>query len=249
MFEVTISTQQSSEFLLERIERTLESILQQIDGIGTDVFENGRRYYSLACSDTYRFQLQRHVAQSVAEIMSSAYKNEFVRNCLGIQKGTFMQDVLINTMCVFDKKVDQQTICKLVDTEKPICLDGYCNFRFVALKNKWKEIALLVSENNYILRDEQLILEFLQYLLESVECGCSNLSVSMEEKDFFLYNDKDEVLPVIESMAKESTVEKEAALNILLLNPRKITVYHTAKISDDFCKILQSFDCKFIKTE
>ncbi len=249
MFEVTISTHQSGEFLLERIEKTLESVLQQIDGIGTDVFDNGRRYYSLACSDTYRFQLQRHIAQSIAEIIASAYKNEFVRKCLGVKNGTFMQDVLINTMCVFDKKVDQQTIYKLVNTEKPICLDGYCNFRFVSIKKKWQEIASLVSDNNYILRDEQLILEFLQYLLESVECGCSDLSVSMDGNSLLLYNDNDEVLPVVESMARESTVEKEAALNILLLNPRRVTVYHASELSNDFCKILQSFDCKFIKTE
>lgn len=248
MFEVTISVPKNSEYLLAQIEKKSELVLQQIDGIGSDVYDNGRRYYSLACSDTFRFQLQRFVVQCVSETMSSAYKNEFMRKCLGVKHGTFMQNVLINTMCVFDKSADQQSVSKLLNVEKQMCLDGYCNFRLGQLKKKWKEIASLVSENNFILHDEQLILEFLQYLLESVDSKCSQLSVSLDNDQLLLY-DGGRVLPIIESMAKESTLEENAALNVLLLKPRTVTVYHTNKLSDEFCKVLKLFDCKFVQTQ
>ncbi len=249
MFEVTISVPKDSEYLLSRIEEKAESVLQQMDGIGTDLCDNGRCYYSLACSDTFRFQLQRFVLQCVSETMSSAYKNRFMRDCLGISNGTFLQNVLINTMCVFDKNTDTQIVDKLLNVEKPIFLDGYCNFRFGLLKKKWKEIAALVSDNNYILHDEELILEFLQYLLESVESKCTNLSVSLDGDVLLLYDDSGKVWPVIESMAQNCTAEEEAALNVLLLKPKSVTVYYVVRPSNDFCKILQLFDCKFVKTQ
>lgn len=248
MFEVTISVPKNSEYLLSHIERSAEVVLQQIDGIGSDVCDNERCYFSLACSDTYRFQLKRFVVQSVSETIASAYKNEFMRQCLCVSNGTFFQNVLINTMCVFDQNTDKQAVSKLLNVEKPICLDGYCTFRLGLLKKKWKEIASLVSDNSYILRDEQLILEFLQYLLESVESKYSQLSVSFDGSAFTLYDDAGKVLPVIQSLAAQCTAEEEAALNVLLLKPRIVTIYGSIRPSDDFCKIMKLFDCKFVET-
>lgn len=241
-----MSVPRSDEHLLEHIKIQTSPALAEIDGIATDVEDKHRCYFSAACSDTFRFQLKRLFVESVAEAVALGYKNIHMRNCLKVSRGNFFQNVLINTMCVFDKAYDKQIISKILDADKPMFIDGYCNFKITPLKRKWTEIAKLVSENNFILHDKQLIEDFLQYLLESVSSKTSSLSVSLENDAFLLYDSKNNVLPNVNSLARNSTVEEEAALNILLLKPKHLTVYYGKKPSEDFCHLLRLFDCKFV---
>lgn len=247
MYELTISAPNNYGHLLDYIKNSTAHALAEMDGIATDIQGKRRSYFSVACSDTFRFQLKRLLSESVSESVALGYKNLYVRNCLKVGDGTFLQNVLINTMCVFDKAYDRQIIAKIIDTDKPLFIDGYCNFRLNLLKRKWKEIAKLVSDNNYILHDSQLILEFLQYLLESVEGKTAELSVSFEHDGFLLYDQRNTVLPAAQSLAAKCTAEEEAALNILLLKPQRVNIYYSERPSDDFCKLMKMFECKFIK--
>lgn len=247
MYEVTISVPKGDEYLLSHIKQQTAVALTEMDAISTDLTDDDRSYFSVACSDTFRFQMKRLIAENVSDVVALGYKNVYMRSCLKVKQGNFFQNVLINTMCVFDKSCDQQIVSKIIDVNKPLFLDGYCNFRLNALKRKWKEITNLVSDNNFILHDEQLILEFLQYLLESVSCKVSQLSLSIEVDDFLMYDSNDKVLPKVKSLAPKTTAEEEAALNVLLLKPQSVTVYYGEKPSQDFCTLLQLFQCKFVQ--
>ena len=246
MYELTISAPNEYGALLAYIKNSTAGALVEMDGIATDIKSKRRSYYSVACSDTFRFQLKRLMTETVAESVALGYKNMYVRSCLHVSHATFFQNVLINTMCVFDKAYDRQIIAKIIDTDKPLFIDGYCNFRLNMLKRKWSEIAKLVCENNYILRDKQLILEFLQYLLESIESKISQLSVTLEENTFMLYDENNNLMPAAQSLAQQTSVEEEAALNILLLKPKHLTIYSAEKPSEEFCELMQMFDCKFV---
>lgn len=249
MYELTVSAPNNYGHMLTFIKNSTERAVAEMDGIATDICGKRRSYYSVACSDTFRFQLKRLLAESVAESVALGYKNLYVRSCLKVGNGTFLQNVLINTMCVFDKAYDMQIISKILDTDKAMFIDGYCNFRLKLLKRKWLEISNLVSDNNYILHDNRLILEFLQYLLESVESKTSELSLSFEQDGFLLYDEKGNLIPSVQSLAAYSTVEEEAALNVLLLKPQRLAIYCTQRPSEDFCSLMNLFECKFIKVE
>lgn len=218
----------------------------EIDGITAEHTEGNRCFYSLACADTYRFQLMRLLSENISSALVLGYKNIFVRQCLGVKKGDFFQNVLINTMCVFDRACDKQIVEKILDLEKPIFLDGYYNFRLQALKRKWQEIAKLVFDNNYILLDRQLIFEFLQYLLESISDKVSHLTLTFEKDDFLMYDSKNNVIPSVRSLAPDPSAEEEAALNILLLKPQHISVYGSSLPSADFRQLISRlFDSDF----
>lgn len=247
MYEVTISVPKNQEYLLAHVKEQTATALAEMDGIATDLTDKHRCYFSVACSDTFRFQLKRLVSDSVSDAVALGYKNLYVRKCLKVNNGNFFQNVLINTMCVFDKAYDRQIISKIIDADKPMFIDGYCNFRLDLLKRKWKEIAKLVSDNNYILQDSKMILEFLQYLLESVSSKVSNLSLTLEKDGFLMYDSKNNYLPSVMSLAPDPTVTEEAALNVLLLKPKHLTVYYGEKPSSDFVEMMSLFDCKFVE--
>ncbi len=249
MYETTISVPKSDKHILEYIKSQMASAVTEIDGIATDVEDKRRCYYALACSDTFRFQLKRLLSESVSSAVALGYKNIFVRKCLKVSQCDFFQNVLINTMCVFDKSYDQQIITKILDVDKPMYIDGYYNFKMSLLKRKWKEIAKLVSDNNFILQDRQLILEFLQYLLESITCKVSHLTLTLEDNSFLEYDSHNDILPNVQSLAPSPTVEEEAAINVLLLKPKRLTVFGKKHPSEDFCTLMRLFDCEFQNVE
>lgn len=242
MYETTISAPFGDKHILNYIKRLTANAVNEMDAISSETDSSARSYFAVACSDTFRFQMKRVLTNSVSSAISMGYKNIFVRNCLKVSKGTFFQNVLINTMCVFDREFDRQAVERVVDVDKPICLDGYYNFKLSSLKKKWSEIAGLVSENGYILRDPQLIIEFLQYLMDSVTCKISEITVSFEENGFWLYDSKNNVLPVVDSLARDPSTEEEVAINIILLKPKSVKVYSGRSPSNDFCRFLKLFD-------
>ena len=248
MYEATVSVVKENSHLLDYVKGQLAPCLKEIDGISTELDERFRSCFSLACSDTYRFQVQRKLAEAVSQALTLGYKNVYVRDLLRIDSDNFYKNVLVNVICVFDNDYDKQVVSRLVDIEQNVCIDGYYNFRLSAVKKKWSDITRLVSDNFYVLSDNSLIVEFLQYLLESTPSKVKNLSVSFENGGFVLYGSGGKVLEPAISLAKKATVEEEAMLNILCLKPQRVKIYHSSPLSDDFCEMLTAlFDVEYME--
>ena len=250
MYEATVSVVKENSHLLDYVKQQLTPCLKEIDGISTELDEKFRNCYSLACSDTYRFQVQRKLLEAVSQALTLGYKNVFVRDLLHIDGDNFYRNVLVNVICVFDNEYDKQLVSRLVEVDQNVCIDGYYNFRLGAVKKKWAEITRLVSDNFYVLSDNTLIVEFLQYLLESTPSKVKNLSVSFEGGTFTLYGSGGKVLEPAISLAKSATVEEEAMLNVLCLKPQRVKIYHSAPLSDDFVQMLSAlFEAEYIEVE
>lgn len=250
MYEQTVNIEKTNNHLLTYIKGQMEPALQQIDGISTELDDEYRCYYTLACSDTYRFQIARAVASAVCEALSLGYKNVFMRNLLDVNSDNFYQNVLVNTICIFDSEYDKQFVSRIMSDNATICLDGYYNFKMSPVKRKWYDVSKLVTDNNFILSDDELISEFLQYLLESMATKEATLSVSLCDDAFTLYNKDNKVLSKLKSLAKRVSVEEEAMLNIICHKPDKLKVYYHDKPSKPFCSMCDSlFSPQFICVE
>ena len=250
MYEATVSIVKENSHLLDYVKEQLTPCLKEIDGIFTELDERFRSCYSLACSDTYRFQVQRKLSDAVSQALTLGYKNVYVRDLLGIDGDSFYKNVLVNVICVFDNDYDKQMVSKLVEIDQNVCIDGYYNFRLGAVKKKWSDITKLVSDNFYVLSDNGLIVEFLQYLLESTPSKVKVLSVSFEGDSFTLYGSGGKVLEPAVSLAKSATAEEEAMLNILCLKPQRVKIYHNSPLSDDFAEMLSAlFAVEYIEVE
>ena len=250
MYEATVSVVKENSHLLDYVKGELIPCLKEIDGMSTELDTQFRKCFSLACSDTYRFQVQRKLVDAVSQALTLGYKNVYVRDLLRIDSDNFYKNVLVNVICVFDNDYDKQVVSRLVEIDNTVCIDGYYNFRLAAVKKKWADITRLVLDNFYVLSDNSLIVEFLQYLLESTPSKVKNLSVSFENGSFVLYGSGGKVLEPAISLAKKATVEEEAMLNVLCLKPQRVKIYHSNPLSDDFCEMLSAlFQAEYIEVE
>lgn len=250
MYEATVSVVKENGHLLDYVKEQLTPCIGEVDGITSELDETRRRYFSLACADTYRFQIQRKLNDAVSQALSLGYKNLFVRDLLKINKNNFYQNVLVNTICIFDNEYDKQIVSRVVDVDKTLCIDGYYNFRLGAIKKKWQEITKLVSDNFYVLSDNTMIVEFLQYLLESTPSKVKQLSVSIDGDSFVLYGNGDKVISPTLSLAKRTSCEEEVMLNVLFLKPQTVKIYHSDSLSRDFCEMLNAlFQTEYVEIE
>lgn len=250
MYEATVSIGKENSHLLDYVKGQLAPCLKEIDGVSCELEQRFRSCFSLACSDTYRFQVQRKLIEAVSQALTLGYKNVFVRELLRIDSDNFYKNILVNVICVFDNDYDKQMVSKLVEPDQTVCIDGYYNFRLGAVKKKWADITKLVSDNLYVLTDNSLIVEFLQYLLESTPSKVKTLSVSFEGDSFMLYGSGGKVLEPLFSLAKKASVEEEAMLNILCLKPQYVKIYHSSPLSENFCEMLsQLFDTEYVEVE
>ena len=249
MYEATVSVVKENAHLLDFIKGQMEPAMSEVDGIISELQGQRREYVSLACADTYRFQIRRILLDAVLQALTLGYKNVVFRDLLKIRKSNFYQNVLVNTICIFDNDYDKQMVSRVVDVDKELCLDGYYNFRLGHVKKKWTEVIKLVSDNFYVLSDSQMIVEFLQYLLESTPSKVKNLSVSVDD-DFVLYGSADKVIEPTFSLARETSCEEELMLNILWLKPQNVKIYTSRKLNEDFCNMLNSlFEVDYIDVQ
>ena len=250
MYEQTVNIEKNNAHLLNYVKSQLEPTLNQIDGISTELDDEYRSYYTLACSDTYRFQVNRAVTAAVCEALSLGYKNVYVRRLLNVGYDNFYQNVLVNTICKFDSEYDKQFVARIISDSSTVCLDGYYNFKMSQVKRKWQDISKLVCDNSFLLADNELIIELLQYLLESLTNREQVVSVSLQNNDFILYNKDNVVLPKLKSIARLATVEEEAMLNVICLKPSKLNVYYHENPSKDFTTMCEAlFNAQFIFVE
>lgn len=248
MYEVTLSTPTEQNYLLEGISTNLSRYIAQIDGTHVTLQRKNRSYLSIACRETFRHQLQHILQDEVATTLSLGYKNIFVRRLLDLDNANFYQNVLIDTMCAFDHKYDVHQLAGIVDATSNIYIDGYYNFRMTNFKRRWQNVVNMVLENDYLLHDNELILEFLQYLLQSVDVKTQQLSVCFDTYGYTLYDATGKVVQSISAFSLESTAEQSALVNAICQNVQQLKVYHSSDLSQDFCDIAKAlFNVKFVQ--
>lgn len=250
MYEVTISTPNQHNHLLGYLRNDLQPYLAKIGGTYAILQQKYRTYFSIACDDTFTFQTKRLLIESISQVLSLGYKNVFVRNLLDVNQNNFYQNVLVDTMCIFDQVYDAKMISHLIDVEKDVYLDGYYNFCMQDFKRKWQSVANMILQNDYVLADNSLILEFLQYLLQSADTKSKQISLCIEDNSFALYDDKNSLIPQTNTMSLFFTAESDALVNAVYLNVQKLKVYHHGNLSHDFCDVANAlFQTEFIQVD
>ena len=167
---------------------------------------------------------------------------------LDLESTNFYQNVLIDTMCAFDHKYDAHQLAGMVDVDNNIYVDGYYNFKMGNFKRRWQNVVNMLLENDYVLHDNQLILEFLQYLLQSVDGKCQQLSICFDNDGYTLYDATGKVVQSISAISQDTTAEQEALVNAICQNARMLKVYHAQKLSQDFCYIANAlFDFEYVQ--
>ena len=225
MYENTLSVPQDNKYIFDYVVTALSRPLCRANALSTVACDGKRNYFTYACADVYSHCVSDDVADVVAEALSLGYKNKYLRTLLGVSADNFYQNVLVNVICVFDSVVDKQAVRRLVEPDRPLFLDGYYNFRMGQMKRKWNELSQLVGANRYVLEDNSLVVEFLQYLTEQVEGKREAMSVVFDGgNDYFLFDGGNKLLPAMRTLAERVTAEEEAIVNLVCMRPSRLTV-------------------------
>ena len=250
MYEVTISIPNAQSYLLEHISHDVSPYFAKVGGTFVTLTQRQRSYFSVACKDTFKPQAKRLITQTIAQVLSLGYKNIYVRNLLDVQPNNFYQSVLVDTMCAFDYQFDASKIATIINCDKDVFVDGYYNFRLASFKAKWESIAGMILQHDYILLDNDLIVEFLQYLLQSVEHKAPCLAIVFNKDGYNLYDANSKVLPTLPTLSADNMPEVQAIVNAVCINPQQLKVYYLSKPSQDFCDLATAlFDVQFVPVQ
>lgn len=250
MYEVTVSAPRETRYLLDYVINSVSPSVFRVDGVECRNDSELRSYYTLACDDAYRFLMMRNLCDSVADAIALGYKNVYVRRLLNVSGNNFFRNVLINTICVFDSAIDKRHVANLISVDSPIYLDGYYNFKLGKLKRKWQDITRLVGDNRYILNDSRLILEFLQYLLESAEPKKEKMSVAFDNDGFRVYDEDNALSAKSISLARGASDEEEAMLNLICNKPSTLRIYYREPLSPSFVDMCSAlFSAEYVKVK
>ena len=240
MYETTLSVPTDSKYILQQIEENLRLPLSQAKATVACSWQGSRNYMSVACADIYKSLVFDAVANAVADSLSVGYKKRYIKQLLAVKNGSFFQNVLVNVICVFDTVKDKQAVLSLIKNEEQICLDGYYNFRMRDIKRKWLELTTLVGANRYVLEDDELVLEFLQYLNDSVSNSVGEISLVFSGDNFFLFDKDNKLLPVLQTQSdgSEEDLDVQAAVNLVCMKPAKVNVYCAKTPDKNFRRLL-----------
>lgn len=250
MYELTISADKSQPQFLNYIESSLRPVISKIDGVIAQDYGKQNQYLTVACSDTFRVQLSNTMSALLSDVLAVGYKRLYLKENLSFMDDNFYARTLLNTMSVFDNSSDKDFLRKMLDVRGgECCLDGYYNFRMGRLKERWAELVRLANGNAHIMRDAELIKEFLAYLRDTLPVSVDTLSVVIDNNDFKLFDTKGNIIKPLTLFAPECGAEERAIVNILCLRPKHIRLYCDVQNTDkNFVELTTYlFDTKLIQ--
>lgn len=250
MYELTVSVSKEQGQFLQYIQNNIKPVVERIQGVMACDQSKYNNYITVACQDNYGLHLAKTMNGILADILAVGYKKVYLQQNLNLRADNFYTQTLINAMSVFDNNSDKQYIRALIGTNGGQCyLDGYYNFRMSKLKDRWNELVELANDNQQILYDRQLIVDFLDYLIQSIPNTIDTLSVVIDDKHFVLFDTKGNIIKPLALFGADCTPEQYAIINIMCLHPKTLKLYcDIDSLDSDFVYLVKYlFDTKVVE--
>ncbi|MEG1706879.1 MAG: hypothetical protein RR291_05235, partial [Clostridia bacterium] len=214
MFESLISVDKENAYFLDYLETKLSPAIIKTNGIQLRMDNKKRCYLSVACAELYKKQIEEILTSLLLRVFSIGYKNIYFKNRLRPDKNDLAINTLINTMCIFDSNMDNALIKRNLDSLNSVYLDGFYNFRMKKVKEKWDEVVSLTSNNEVVLRDDDILKEFLSYLINVMPYG-NSLSLLVMKDGYELFDDENKLIPKCETVTSDCTLEEDIIFNLI----------------------------------
>lgn len=222
MYEKTLSIDIDNAVMLQHIEAYISNIVPRLGGVVAHTASASRQYMAVAVPDTYAKQMNDLLVELVLDILTISYKHGFLTSNLAVAD-TLVGHTLINCMSIFDSSEDKKTLTNILDSDS-MAIDGYYYFRMRTLRERWSDVAQLINSNSDITSDKSTILQFISYMIEGIK-HTNSLSVSVGEGNYLLFDKGDNILPNTNIPLHQASPYELAVVDVLLHNPRHITIY------------------------
>jgi len=137
--------------------------------------------------------------------------------------------------------MDSHIIKRELEKSKVDCIDGFFNFRLKEVKKKWDEIIELTNENSIVLSDNDVAVEFLSFLLESMPKRNKAIRLCSKGDEIVLLDEKGNEIKTNFSFLQTNTDEDLILFNIIYISPSKVVVKNRRDFSSEFLSIIDKF--------
>ena len=247
MYELTISIGLNDSKLIECITHELESYVKLIGGVLVSGLFDGRATMTLAVQDKDKNFIKSKVLCVVASEVVSYYKFKFLSenisefNMLDSKK----RSALIKALAEFDKDTDTNIVKKNLVFTNSILIDSLYHFKLGELKERWNEIAVLVSSSMPNLLAGDCLDDMLKFLIASSPSKIGEIYIVEKEDNMLLVSGK------YESIFNKSmdNIEEDIISKLIGLSPEKIYIPGNIYEKYDFLKRVEDlFDGKVLIT-
>ena len=244
MFELTISSSCSESFLIERLALNLDPIIKDVGGVLVFGLFEGRAAMTLAAKKEKKDYIKSIVISEIADVIVSHYKYNFLMNSISYSNES-EKETLVKALTEFDKSTDKDLAIKNITFSNNILLDSLYHFKLKDLKDRWVNIADLVSNNLPSLIAGDCLIDMMKFLIKQ--------SPPKIEELYIIDND-DEVLLIKGNLTSKCNLsfkkssksfERDIIDNLISLSPRKIFITRDAYAKIKFAdKIEDLFEGK-----
>jgi len=227
MFELTLESNYAHEQYFEDAKSTLSQLICEMGGVVVSGISNGRVYLSLAIKKEFKHIAKTHALETAANLIVSIFKGDFLDSVMA--QGYLTADVrssLVAALAAFDKDTDVDIAKKHIIFDNNLLIDSTYFFKMSELRERWSEIAELVSNNlpNLIAGDS--VFEMMRFLIKTTPSKTPEVYLSdLGDKIAILKDNKiSEHGLIFEKNNK--TLEKDMIGALISLAPQKIFLTH-----------------------
>lgn len=166
MWEITIETMQNAHYITSLNEK-LKQFLKQSDAL-VAVGKNGQSI-SIGCEKNKGSEVWNMIKKVLCDVFCGDIKHDFLKNRITNPNLTENQmRAFLSVLTYFDSELERQIVFRALTYNRIIVLEGFLNFKLSSLKQKWKELCVLASDNAELLKDENF-LEIMRFFVNSIE--------------------------------------------------------------------------------
>lgn len=225
MFEITISSAKTKNKDISFIIHKLRPKLKGLKAIMVCEDFDGRVYLAIATNENNKDLLLSLLFDVVSDVIIRDYKEEVILANLKIKtndKLTFT--TFAKALTMFDRNSDKEFIKSKLSPAKVINIDSFYLFRLWELEKRWKDIALLVSENSNYLMMSGALSDLMKFLIMTNEVEFGDLHLYYENGKILAKSaDGLEVFSV--KYQNDDNLKIRVVSELISLSPQKIVLH------------------------
>lgn len=186
----------------------------------------------ITCENEYCKEL---ILQTLAEYIVNNYKTQYFQRYLKLDFLPSVQtQMLIKVLVMFDIESDIYYVLNGIEKLKYINVQSYDAFILRKIKHKWEEFALITNLNGAYLLNYDVFIEFLKFLISSIQPKNKAITLKSDVKKFLLFDAEDNLI----NSGVDLNDEMGLIANLVLLAPQNINIYCSDQVSEKTFKTL-----------
>jgi hypothetical protein len=245
MYQQTVSDAKENIAGIEYLFKNMGRAVKEANGIIIKEISGDRAYIHIACEEDKSAVVKQRLDFQISDIFCNIYKSGHFKKSLKMPIDClFNFNTLIKTLVAFDQGGDRAVVQKNLkecDPMQEISLDGYFLFRLKELKERWNIIIKLTADNALCLSRSDIFLEFISFMLTTIESKHKTINIIMDEKEEYRLLDGQKNAVAINELLNDKNDDKEENLiaSLIYIAPEKVILNFDDGISNKTMNILR----------